>query len=200
MRTSRFLRGLLVAFVGVLAGRAAMPLEPGSNQGTVEFVASTDAHRAVLFVAVMSPQTGVNRSMTLYGDGRLVLAELVTSRKVIREREFQLTLEESRDLVELAIDHRLAEYDETDVRARELRGKTTTGAEGVLDATTTILRIALDSYSREGHVAEDLEKEIQVYAVKQAARNFPDIIEFQGLKALQDRLYQYWRSTGWPLW
>ena len=200
MRRSLLLSGLLIASTGATASPPAMPLEAGGRQAAVDYVASTEAQRAVLFVAVMSPQTGMNRSMTLYGDGRLVLAELSASREVIKERDLQLTAAESRDLLDLAINHRLAEYDETDVRARELRGKTTSGAEGVFDAATTIARIALDSYSRDGHVAENLEKEIQVYGVKQAARSFPDIIEYQGLKALQDRLYEFWSSVGWPLW
>lgn len=187
---------VVITAVLALALGATTPARPKS----IQYTASADARRAVLFLAVMSPQTAINRSMTLYGDGRLVLAELGAERQVLREKEFRLSDEESRELLELALDHNLAEYDETDVRARQLRGKVTPGAEGVIDAATTILRIALDSYSCDGRIVEDLEKEIHVSGVKSAAQRFPDILEFQGLKALQGRLYHYWDAAGWPLW
>lgn len=200
MPRTLLLSGLLVASLALSSGTEAKPLESAGDPGDVEFTASTDSQRAVLFVGVMSPQTGMNRSMTLYGDGRLVIAQLGPSRQVIKEKALQLPTDESHELLEIAVNHRLAEYDEADIRARELRGKTTPGSEGALDATTTIARISLDSYSRDGHATENLEKEIQVYGLKQAALSFPDITEYQGLKALQDRLYNYWSSVGWPLW
>lgn len=191
---------VLLAAGLVLMLSAAIGAKSAIDQTELQYVASTDPHRAVLFLAIMSPQTAVNRSMTLYGGGRLVLAELGTQRQVIREKELRLSAEEGRELLDLAVGHRLAEYDETDIRARQLRGKTTPGAEGALDAPTTIFRIALDSYSGDGRTVEGLDKEIQVYGVKGAARSFPDILEFQGLKALQERLFRYWTAAGWPLW
>ncbi len=186
----------------LLFGHTALlgePVSPEQHETTqTSFSYSTDPNTVVLFVAVMT--TYVNRSFMLHGDGRLVVAQFGPDRKNIREHTLTLSPDERHELLQIAADYRLPEYDATNIRARQLRAKTDSGSGGVFHRETTLVNIALDAYTRDGQTTEDLYTQINVQAAKFSATQFPDIPEFQGIKILQDQLYGFWKKAGWELW
>jgi len=66
----------------------------------------------VLFVSVLTAYT--NRALTVYGDGPLVVTQYSAERKIVREKVFWLHTSETRELLQIAVDHGPVEYDETD--------------------------------------------------------------------------------------
>ncbi|KAB2965092.1 MAG: hypothetical protein F9K16_02800 [Thermoanaerobaculia bacterium] len=191
--------GLILGSVPSAALREGEALYEFRTDASAYFV-SSHPKTVVLFVSVASPQTNINRSFTLYGDGRIELTEAGANRASTRLHEMQLASDRFRELVGIAIEHGLAEYDETAIRARQLREAGSPATGGVLDGATTIVRIAVEQRAESGREPVELRKEIHMYAARHAAEAYPEIRELQGIKRLQDALFELMDDAGWVIW
>lgn len=155
-----------------------------ATKGRTTFTYSDDPSALVLQVSF--PQRVWTRQMDVYGNGRV---ELFFQGRSPSHRELFLDTDELEQLLRKAVDHGLATYDPTSVRAKKVRASLQGADEHfVTDAETATIRLALKSYRDDAHTETDIEQEIRVYAPKAMAHFFPEIEELQGVQALVEAL------------
>ncbi len=166
------------------------------------FKFSTEPEKAILFVSVAVPQVALARSMTLYGDGRLVLMRYGSERKILEEHVLNLTPERIEELLEIAVTHDLPTYDDSEIQAKQLRGKVSSSLGGHYgaDGEIVFINIALESYAGESSPPAAVFTKIRLEAAKSAAAAYPDIPEFHGINLLVEQFYYFWNDAGGSRW
>ena len=145
-RTHRIGIGLII---GVLVAACVAAEEPDYTQA--EFTYPSDPTRELLHVSSAGTMIKSTHSMTLTGDGTLTLR----SNHEGREEEYTSLLEnrEVEQLLRLAVDHGLAEWDETRVQAKQLDVTRGRGATTPTDASRAHVRLSIDDYGRGSYRA-----------------------------------------------
>lgn len=154
---------------------------------TASFAVSNDPTVAVLSVEANAPSSGNSLSMTLFGDG-----ELEFHRKRWRHPEekywrLQLSSNEMDDLLHLAIDAGLAEWDESRI-ADSMRKATGGRVPRSVDGTTITVTLNLEEYRRGSAHTQNLQKTIRYANPDRTAEAFPEIKELAALAALHTYL------------
>lgn len=186
---SRTAIALLFLFVSLSAcGEVtASPVELSE----AEFSFSTDPTEVVLSVHYGGGLSRSFREMKLYGDGRLELSR-GHGPSLLEQRELVLEFEQARALLQAAVTHGLAEWDEDRIRARqmELTGGRTFNAP--TDHPTATILVSLESYERGALEVADLDRTIRCYAPYFVDQHYPKIVEIRGIVELLDRMNDYW--------
>lgn len=197
---------LILGEYGLVWSQAHEPglLSTGKNSlefvEPIDFTYSRDPDEVALFVAVMVPQTALYRSMSLYGDGRLLLARMASDMSIVERHELQLTIEHVETLIGLAAGAKLPEFDLDSIAARVAREQGELDLPVGADYATTIVNIALEYYSNGDVSMNDVDKRIEVRASSAAAAMNPNVSEFQAIEELKQRFYEFWDSAGGSRW
>lgn len=183
-RARRRVAGIAAVFaLATMVGGAAFG--SGSAGDELSFEYSDDPAAVVLYLQLFGTGTDSATSYTLYGDGRLQCEKRVA--RQTRTSERQLEPRDVRGLLALAIEHGLADWDDTRIESEMAREQP--GIDSIVtDAETTSLTIALVRFQRGARVTQDLRKRIRVTAPDLAAKAFPAIREFNGLVQVRVRL------------
>lgn len=174
-------------FLGIVVAIAAGGYALFGTGSTASFAVSNDPTVPVLSVEANAPSSGNSLSMTLFGDG-----ELEFHRKRWRQPEdkywrLQLSPNEMDDLLHVAIDAGLAEWDEARI-ADSMRKATGGRVPRSVDGTTITVRLTLAEYRRGSVREQDLRKTIRYANPDRTAEAFPEIKELSALAALHSYL------------
>lgn len=185
MGTERMGRPLIR--LSLLLGLAVLLVAGGyalfGSGATPTFVVSSDAAVAVLSVEANAPSSGNSLSMTLFGDGQLEFHRKRWRQPEEKYWRLQLSPSETEDLLRLAIDAGLAEWDESRIAA-SMREATGGRVPRSVDGTTVTVSLALAEYKNGSFQARDLKKTIRYANPDRAAEAFPGIKELAALNAL----------------
>lgn len=151
------------------------------------FSYNNDPTKVILYVAVGGGMRANKRSMTLYGDGRLQLVEVhggITG----KSHESLLSTAEINRLLRIAVDHGLAEWDSTRIRARLLERSGGNNFSPPEDFPSVLVLLSIENYEREGYEAEHVEKELRFRGARFFAPHLPSVPEIAGIATLHDEL------------
>lgn len=182
--------GLLLAAVTILAEDAGK-----------RFTFSREPNRAVLLVAIATPQEAVARSMTLYGDGRLLLLHYGAGRQLMEEHVLQLETAEIEALLRIAADHDIPDYDAKVYITRQNLGCKSGGEAGHLEGNRDIIHVnvALDSYTSYDKTRENIFVRLRVDGPRSTIAACPRP-EYRGIRRLIEQLHAYWKKAGGSPW
>lgn len=159
-----------------------------------EFTASADPAAVVLVVRTHAVMEDLTSSMRLFGDGRLELT--VSGHSPKRERRIvHLTESATRELIDIATHHGLAEWDTIRIETEQeilLNGRQFAVADGNVVSVT----LSLESYRRGDLVRSNIVKKISVASPDIAMDRFPSMPEFRGLFELQKYLWRMLKTEG----
>lgn len=187
-----------MAFLGSLI--VVVSVWPESAAKTFTF--SPEPNRVALLVAVAAPKEAIARSMTLYGDGRLVLMRHGAGRRLLEEHVLQLETDEIEALLRIAADHEIPDYDAEDFITRQERGCKSDGAVGILEKNSDIVHVnvALDSYTSYGKTRNDIFVRLRTQGLKSTIAACPQMLEYRGMQRLIEQLRGYWEAAGGTPW
>lgn len=128
-----------------------------AEAGAKAYTISREPTQEVLVVKVSIPQTGLIRSMTLYGDYRLVLRRHGPGQQIFESHVLKLESNEVEALLRIVVDHDLPDYDETDIMARQIRADAEDGLGHIgVDGAVVFVNIALESYTSHARTRNTL--------------------------------------------
>ena len=183
----RWIYWFFATFLILCCGRT--PAVPAAEVSFAEarFESSTDATKMLLHVRYFGGLGASFQSLSLYGDGRLVLKR-GRKNKVEQEHTDYLNSDEGQVLVRMAVDAGLAEWDGTAFLAKCLEANAGRPVTVPSDAMRAVVLLSLDNYSRGTYTRGPLEQKIDLAGPKFLARHFPDLSEADGVSKLVDEL------------
>lgn len=207
MRRKRYSRNrtrglLLLTFVlgatGVLGATAASLAEepkPAKLEG-IEVSYETQAAELVLVISTSGGMKGVKETLRIYGNGE-VIARSHRGGRQLDEVRSELDEGAILDLVQIAVEHGLAEWDDTEIQARLLEQQSG-GSRNLSpsDRPTLTVLLSLQQYSRGDKELGQVEKRIRLRAPRWAVEVYPRILEFRGLALLLKRQRLFFSMEG----
>ncbi len=179
--------------------RAVLDYEIGEarREGSIElpapiykdatFTFSSDPTQLIFSFRVSTEGDGP--SMRLYGDGRLELQRFDRWGAVVASHDRNLPFAEATELVRLAVDHGFAEWDRDSLKFR---------SNTVLISHTVVAfgELHLESYRRGEYARDGLDRSFRFEKVYYDLKYSADVLQIQGLKAMQQVLDDYFESAG----
>ena len=150
------------------------------------FALSSDPEQLILSFRMTSD--GAGPSMRLYGDGRLELRRFDRRGGIVAGHDLRLPFEEMTRLVRLAVDHGFAEWDRDSLDFRGL-GRVPS------HPTAAVGELHLESYQRGEYVRDGLARTFMIGDVRRALEYSADVLQVQGLEAMQQALGDYFESA-----
>ncbi len=180
------LRAVLDQEIGEARREGSIELAPPDyEQATFAF--SSDPAQLILSFRVTTD--GAGPSMRLYGDGRLELQRFDRRGAIIARGELNLPFAEMTGLVRLAVDHGFAEWNRDSLDFRGIAPLTT-------HPTAAFGELHLESYQRGEYVRDRLVRAFRFGDVRLGFEYSADVLQVQGLKAMQQVLGNYFESAG----
>ena len=155
---------------------------PPGPYSEAEFSISDDA--AVMVLSVQH----AGRSMRLYGDGRLDLQRFDRRGAVVASHDRNLPFAEMTELVRLAVDHGFAEWDRDSLDFLGIASRSS-------HPTVAFGELHLESYQRGEYARDGLDRSFRFGDVCLGLEYSADVLQIQGLKAMQQALYNYFESA-----
>lgn len=183
--TAAALLSLALALFIVIPALGQRKGEPPYTEATFSY--PSDPTRVLLQVTTGAMDMTI-RSMTLYGDGRLDLEVRSGTQTVVSEYTRDLEPAEVEAMLRLAVDHGLAEWDGTRIRAHQLRERGGRGYLPPTDTTRATIVVALEDYRRGDYKVEHVEQLIRLQAPRFTSEFSPGIPELKGVADLVDLL------------
>lgn len=151
--------------------------------GSPTFAVSSDSATAVLSVEASAPSSGNSLSMTLFGDGQLEFHRKRWRQPEEKYWRLQLSPSEMDELLHLAIDAGLAEWDDARIAA-SMKEATGGRVPRSVDGTTITVTLSLTEYRSGSVEVQNLQKTIRYANPDRAAEAFPTIEELEALNEL----------------
>ena len=151
--------------------------QPVAAQSELEI--AFDPTIVVLELRYQDPWSGHLTTYRLMGDGTFTEESTDRKRKTVGKRSISLSYEETLSLVQIAVNHGLAESSEERIREKA-GGKLLK----VSDGTRSTIRVRLERLGDRTNV----RNEITIVGPAYLAPRYPDISEIQGFQALAVRL------------
>ena len=179
------LRAVLEQEIGEARRKGSIELAPPDYKRAT-FSVSSDPTQLILSFRVSSD--GAGPAMRLYGDGRLELQRFDRRDDVVASHDLNLPFEEMTGLVRLAVDHGFAEWnrDSLDFLGIDSRSTHPTMAFGELH---------LKTYQRKDYSRTGLNRSFRFGDVGLGLKYSGDVLQVQGLKAMQQALDRYFNSA-----
>ena len=165
---------LLLALLALPALGEVLPRKARYAEATCVY--SLDPTKAVLTISA-SGNSSSRQTVIVFGDGRLELSDNRRGKWV-----GQISRQEMDELIDLAVSHGLAEWDNATLRAWQLADFGP--FPGKVDGVSFRVILALDRYQRGGYVHENLERLALVRSPSFVAEHFPDIPQFHAVAEL----------------
>jgi len=182
--------------VAVTASAAALENRPPESASVVF---SDDSETVVLFIQMNAATARDVRSLSVFGDGRVVLSRGPDGESPIDTKETRLARAEVEDLLELCIVGRLASYDPMSLNARRrtaLGGRPFSAPDG---APTLAVMFQVENARLGDTDLGRVRGSVTEFAVDLGAETFPGFPEYRSLAALQSYLLESFRREGMPL-
>jgi len=181
IRAKNTLRSILLLLASMLASISCLAKSPTAVKDSeqnpylnAQFSFSSDSTKAVLTI-ITSGMSPPQRSLILYGDGRLELENN-------REGSWVsfVDIHEMESILNTAVSHGLAEWDGDTINAQMLRdhGKP---FGGPVDGMNVHILLVLDEYERGSYKVDEVRRSISVASPRFYAEHFPKIPQFDGI-------------------
>lgn len=151
------------------------------------FAFSSDPTQLILSFRVSAD--GAGPSMRLYGDGRLELQRFDRRGGVVAAHHLNLPFAEMTGLVRLAVDHGFAEWDRDSLDFLGIDSRST-------HPTAAFGELHLESYHRGDYSRASLDRSFRFGDVGLGLKYSADVLQVQGLKAMQQALDTYSAEGG----
>ncbi len=170
-------------------------LERSEPQAKRTFSYSRNPSNVVLFVHAFGSMKGAEASISIHGDGRVLVTHRPGRNLEEVTREMRLDQGEVEQALREMIDLGIADWDTTRIEAEQAR-ESGGRIVGVADGEIVHVALSLEEYKNGTWETRDLEKNIRVTSPDLHSLRFPTIEEFQGVARARQLLWKLQKDAG----